>query len=182
MHLEKTNIQKISKGDEQAFCQFVNVHSRNLFYYAMSLLQKKELAEEVISDVFFEIWRTRTTLEKIENIKAYLLTLTHNKAISYLRKEGFDKICSIEDIQDIHLPTFQSADCSIISQEEMTRINKAIQGLPPKCKQVFILAKIEGLAYKEIAQMLQISVKTINIHIAKALALISSELKNNIKK
>lgn len=176
MYLEKTNIRQIAQGDEQAFCQFVKVHSQNLFYYAVSLLQKKELAEEVVSDVFFEVWKLRTTLEEIKNLKAYLLTLTHNKAVSYLRKENFGRMFSIEDIQDVYLPSFQSADCSIISQEEMSRINQAIQTLPPKCKQVFILAKIEGLAYKEIAQMLNISVKTINIHIAKALALISSEL------
>lgn len=176
MCLEKTNIRQIGQGDEQAFCQFVKVHSQNLFYYAVSLLQKKELAEEVVSDVFFEIWKMRATLEEIKSIKAYLLTLTHNKAISYLRKENTDRMFSIEDVQDVYLPSFQSADCTIISQEEMNRINKAIQTLPPKCKQVFMLAKIEGLPYKEIAQMLDISIKTINIHIAKALALISSEL------
>ncbi len=70
----------------------------------------------------------------------------------------------------------QTPDERLISREEMTRINKAINDLPPRCKQVFVLAKIEKLPYKEIATMLDISVKTINIHVAKALEHIATAL------
>lgn len=70
----------------------------------------------------------------------------------------------------------------MISREEMKRINNIINNLPPRCKQVFVLAKIEKLLYKDIADILGISVKTINVHVSKALELISEALKNNSEK
>lgn len=74
----------------------------------------------------------------------------------------------------------QTPDSQLISREEMNRINAAINNLPPRCRQVFILAKIEKLLYKDIASILDISVKTINVHIAKALEQISEALEKKV--
>ena len=119
------------------------------------------------------------TEEEIKNIKAWLLTLTHNKAISYLRKaENSNEISSWEEIDDFQITgNLQTPDEQIISREEIAQINHLIQTLPPKCKMVFVLAKMERLPYKEITKILNISVKTINIHIAKALEIISEGLR-----
>lgn len=96
-----------------------------------------------------------------------------------LRKKGNDfSSVSWEEIGDYGTPVdLQTPDARLISQEEMNRINRVIAQLPPRCRQVFVLAKIERLPYKEIADFLGISVKTINIHVAKALEAISSALK-----
>ena len=109
-------------------------------------------------------------------MKSWLLILARNKAISYLRKET-PEVVSFDEIDDFYVPLVQSLDHNLISKEEIDEINRTIASLPPKCKEVFTLAKIEGLPYKEIAEMLDISVKTINIHIAKALNIIAGILR-----
>ena len=172
-------ISKIKKGEETSFRHFVNSYSKDLFYYAQCFVRSKETAEEVVSDVFLDVWRHREEIDEIKNIKAWLLTLTHNKAISYLRKaENSSEIASWEEIDDFQIiGNLQTPDEEMISKEEIAQINSLIQTLPPKCKVVFALAKIERLPYKEIADMLNISVKTINVHVAKALEIISNGLK-----
>ena len=172
-------ISKIKKGEEASFRHFVNSYSKDLFYYAQCFVRTKETAEEVVSDVFLDVWRHLEEIDGIKNIKAWLLTLTHNKAVSYLRKvENSAYISSWEEMDDFQITgNLQTPDEEIISREEIAQINRLIQTLPPKCKMVFILAKIERLPYKEIAKMLNISVKTVNIHIAKALEIISEALK-----
>jgi RNA polymerase sigma-70 factor (ECF subfamily) len=161
------------------FSRFIESYSSDLFYYAYYLVKSKEEAEEIVSDVFLEVWQNRNKIEEIQNLKAWLLTITHNKAISFLRKKkqlnvsvSWDEIALYAIPQDLQTP-----DEQLISQEEISRINKIIKKLPPRCKQVFFLAKIERLPYKDIANILDISVKTINIHVAKALELISQALK-----
>ena len=135
-------ISKIKKGEETSFRHFVNSYSKDLFYYAQCFVRSKETAEEVVSDVFLDVWRHRE---------------------------------EIDDFQIIG--NLQTPDEEMISKEEIAQINSLIQTLPPKCKVVFALAKIERLPYKEIADMLNISVKTINVHVAKALEIISNGLK-----
>lgn len=169
-------VQKIKEGDQMAFCSFVDVYSKDLYHFALGYVNVRELAEEVVSDVFLEVWNNRSRLDEITHIKSWLLVLVRNKAISYLRKEQAEKLVSFEEIGEFHVPLFQSPDHKMISREEITKINQAIATLPPKCKEVFVLAKIEKLPYKKISEMLNISVKTINVHIAKALNIISHVL------
>lgn len=173
-------VDMIKKGDELSFRYFVDIFSKDLFYYAQCIIRSKELAEEIVGDVFFDVWSNRDKLDEIQNIKAWLVTLTHNKSISYLRKEdNMGTLVSWDEIEDFSIVgNLQSPDEQVISKEEMAEINRIIQSLPPKCKIVFVLAKIERLPYKEIAKILNISVKTINVHIAKALSLISEGIKN----
>ena len=115
-------------------------------------------------------------------MNAWIQTITYRKAISYLRKETGKTELSLDGIGDFIFAPIQSPDEEMISKEEMEKINDAIQQLPPKCKHVFFLAKIEGLPYKEIAKLLDISVKTINNHIAFALGEIAGKLRIRSRK
>ncbi|QIU93230.1 RNA polymerase sigma factor [Bacteroides faecium] len=176
MKLESNDIDRIMNGDEAAFCRFMECHSSRLYHYVYALIGQKEPAEEVVSDVFYEVWKNRSGLAEIENMNAWIQTITYRKAISYLRKETGKAEVLLDDIGDFIFAPIQSPDEEMISKEEMEKINDAIQKLPPKCKHVFFLAKIEGLPYKEIANLLDISVKTINNHIAFALEKIAENL------
>lgn len=170
------HVDKIVKGDELAFRFFVDTYSKDLYYFVLGYVHTREVAEEVVSDVFLEVWNNRACLGEIRQMKSWLLILARNKAISYLRKET-PEVVSFDEIDDFYVPLVQSPDHNLISKEEIDEINRTIASLPPKCKEVFTLAKIEGLPYKEIAEMLDISVKTINIHIAKALNIIAGILR-----
>ena len=169
----------ITDMDERSFRRFVESYSNDLLYYAQYLVRSKEEAEEIVGDVFFEVWQNRDKLPEIKREKVWLLTITHNKAISYLRKkEQSASSVTWDEVGEYTIPTdLQTPDERLISREEMDRINNIINNLPPRCKQVFVLAKVEKLLYKDIAEILDISVKTINVHVAKALELISEALK-----
>jgi len=174
--LENNEICRIVDGDEIAFNRFMEHYSSRLYHYTFALLGQKESAEEIVSDVFFEVWKNRKSLAEIGNMNAWIQTITYRKAISFLRKETGKYELSFDDIEDFIFEPVQSPAEEMISKEEMAKINDAIQQLPPKCKHVFFLAKIDGLPYKDIADMLNISVKTINNHIAFALDEIAKRL------
>lgn len=179
MSILKDDINRIANGDEGSFCRFMEFHSERLYYFTRGLVRQREAAEEIVSDVFFEVWKARKDLGKIENINSWLYTITYRKSISFLRKKKGNMTVSLDEIQDFVFEPLQSPDEKLISKEEITHINNAIQQLPPKCKQVFFLTKIEGMPYLEISKILGISVKTINNHVAKAILIISSYLKKN---
>ncbi|MDR0543936.1 MAG: RNA polymerase sigma-70 factor [Odoribacteraceae bacterium] len=165
--------------DQHAFEHFVRLHSDDLLYYVRGFFLSREEAEEIVSDVFFEVWQNREKIDEIVHPKAWLVTIAHNKTISHLRKKKHERnTVSWEEVGDhVVSGNLQTPDEQIISQENMDRINSAISTLPSRCHQVFVLAKIERVPYKEIASMLGISVKTINIHVSNSLRLISEALK-----
>ena len=175
--MKSEDISKIADGDEMVFTRFMEHYSTRLYYYAYGLLGQKEMAEEVVSDVFFEVWNNRKGLVQIEYMNAWLQTITYRKSISYLRKETGKNELSFDEISDFSFEPVQSPDEEIISKEEVAEINNAIEKLPPKCKHVFFLAKIEGLPYIKIAEMLEVSVQTVNYHIAYAIEALSKSLK-----
>ncbi|MDD2436379.1 MAG: RNA polymerase sigma-70 factor [Massilibacteroides sp.] len=177
--LERELLKKIKEGNSTIFHYFMDLYSKDLYLFALGYVRTREIAEEVVSDVFLSVWQNRQKLDQIRSIRTWLFVMTKNRSISYLRKENPDTILSIDDVGEVDnyfISNIQAPDSQIISDEEMARINGAINALPPKCKEVFMLAKIEKIPYKEISRILNISVKTINVHIAKAVGLISKIL------
>lgn len=150
--------------------------SDELFMFAMSFLRKREVAEEIVSDVFVKTWENRTELEKIKNLKAYLFVSVKNACLSQLRKDKKDKIVSINGMEDFWFIPVESTENEYISKESIEHINKAIDKLPPKCKLAFTLAKINGMKYREIAEIMNVSEKTVNNHLVYAIKKISEIL------
>jgi len=177
MEDQERELLLISKGDELAFNSFMNRHSKSLYYYAFGILSNNEMSEEVVSDVFLEAWKSRKNLIEIVNITGWLNTVVYRKSISYLRKEmKHNKDMSFEDLENFSFPVMGSPMDDLISSEEIEELNTAIESLPPKCKHVFFLAKIEKIPYAEIANMLQISLATVNYHISFAMNVLKKKL------
>lgn len=169
----KIDINKIIAGDELVFDQFMRFNYNHLFYYAFALTHNREVAEEIVSDAYFKMWKNRRELAKISNINSWLTTIIYRDSISWLRKEQSNKSVSLNDIDDFKIAPFLSPDNQMISKEEIGNINKAIASLSSKNRHIFILAKIEGLPYEDIAIMLNISLKTIYNNVSIALDAIS---------
>ncbi len=175
---ESRELILISKGNELAFDGFMDRYSQNMYNHAFGILGDKGLAEEVVSDVFLEVWKMRKKLLGIENINSWLCTVVYRKAVSQLRKEARRRKCvSIDDISNFVFPQMESPVDSMISAEEMRGLNEAIEQLPAKCKHVFYLAKIERMPYADICDMLKISLPTVNYHVGYALAALRKRLK-----
>jgi len=158
----------------------IKLYSADILLYVQSFSLSREEAKEIVSDVFLELWQNRDKTGEILRLKAWLMKVAHNKTISCLRKrENQIRTIPWDEAEDFVMSVdLQTPDEHIISREELDRINRIIKSLPPRCQQVFVLAKIEKLPYREIADVLGISVKTINVHIAKALEVISVNLCN----
>lgn len=179
--INETHIQKLLdrisiKGDEKAFQQLFELYVDGLSRFSISILKNKELAEEAVSDVFFNVWVHRSKLSQIENFKAYLFTSVRNTALNYLDKEKRSKVIQLEDLSVSILIDDICPESELICKELKEAIGQAIGHLPERCKLIFILAKIEQLKYKEIAQILDISVKTIDNQLTIAIKKIGDEI------
>ena len=175
----------IAHGDQRKFSQLMELTSEELLWFAIGFLKNKEIAEEIVSDVFVNIWNNRADLEKIINLKSYLFICVRNGCLSHLRKVKNEKIISIESVNEYSFLPVEDPEDSLIEKEIIEQIYAAIETLPCKCKLAFTLAKINGLKYREIAEVLEISEKTVNNHLVLAVKKITELLnvskKNNVK-
>lgn len=177
--MEANIIYRIAKGDEQALDAFMDHYSDFLYRTAYGVTGDKETAEEVVSDVFLEVWKKRKTLLEIDSMSSYLRTLAYRMAISvnrYNTTRNFSEL-ETEEIEMFQAHTLEAPDDEFISREEVEQINRAIEELPPKCRHVFTLAKLEDVSYNEISNLLNISVSTINYHVKFAMEALKMRLR-----
>jgi len=150
--------------------------------FSFSILKSKEIAEETVSDVFVEIWAKRKQLLEIEDLKIYLYVCVRNASLRRLQQMQKTNVLSLDDLSVEFASTDPNAETFLITSELAKRIDHAIESLPQQCKIIFKLAKEDRLKYKAIAQILNISVKTIDNQLATALKKIASVLNTSVEK
>ena len=126
-------------------------------------------AEEIVSDTFLALWNNRKTLLSVNNPDAYIFTVTRNKTISYLRSQQYNQIRLDEFPVDFFACTETTPEDALISKEEINQLNDAINTLPHRSKMVFKLIREDKMKYKDVATILDISVKTVETHIGIAI-------------
>lgn len=178
----RSSWEKILKGDETAFRIFFETYSQRLFHLAYYYLNSRELAEEVVLDVFTVLWQKRETLSHVKNPEYYLYVSIKNQALHYIRR-GYVQEKDSYSLYEIELiPDSNSPERSLLDEEYRELVQQAIDSLPPKCKEVFRLVLSDKLKNNEIANMLGISEKTVNIHIAKAYQRIAQYVNKQYRK
>ncbi len=136
---------------------------------AHRLLQDESMAKDIVQDVFFKFWTNRDQLNIQSSLKGYLKRSCVNAALDYLRKKkNFRKVES-DDILVQSPSSMRNAAQNLETEELQAKVNRAIDSLHPKCRTVFILSRKEELTYREIAERLDISVKTVESHMGTAL-------------
>jgi RNA polymerase sigma-70 factor (family 1) len=163
--------------DESAFNDLYKQQYVNLYRYAFSFLGDKEPAEEVVQDVFLKIWIGRHKLPVIKNGQVYLYVAVKNACLNNIRDQN-SKQLNKEYVNDAYY--FQLiADPSqlLISKQLHNNILRAVDGLPTKCKMIFKMVKEDGLSCNEVAQILELSPKTVFAQLAIALKKLESTLK-----
>lgn len=166
----------IAQGNQKKFRQLMEYTADELLIFAMGFLRNKEVAEEIVSDVYVKIWNNRKDIVSIRNLKPYLLISVKNACLSHLRKTKNEKIVFLDEYKDFHFIAVEGPHDDHIDKELLKQIHKAIDNLPPKCKLAFTLAKINGLKHQEIAEVMDVSKKTVNNHLVSAIKKISEAL------
>lgn len=167
-------------NSENALKHIYLAYSSYIARYISLYVKSKHTIEELLSDVFYTIWENRQALPDVENFNAYIYKIAKFKALNHLRE---NKISTI-DIDEIPIDLFNytttTAEDEYISKEIVAAINAAIENLPPKCKLAFKLVREDKMKYKDAAEHLDISVKTLEIHLASAMKKIRDKLSDLI--
>ena len=161
--------ERVALGDHSAFEQLFKRNYRALCSYSNRLVMHHQLAEEIVDDVFSNLWKNRNRIRITTSFQAYLVTCVRNRSLDCLRQLKQEKRRSLLE-HDESLPCRQSIACETMMLEELRhRIHAAVRILPEQCRIIFQMSREEDLRYQDIARKLNISVKTVDTQIGRAL-------------
>ena len=171
--------------DDSNFEEIYLNYFPRLLRFALEYVSNKEDAENIIQDVFAILWERRDVLKVHVSLASYLFILIKNRCIDYLRMKKHAEI-GLEQMQahftyeqQMKLYSLEALDHLLVSNSDLEHlITCAIDSLPPKCREIFILNKIDGKKYKEIAEYLDISVNTVENQMSIALKKLRGQLKD----
>lgn len=157
-------------------------YNQRLRNYARHILTNDDEAADVVEDVFFELWQNRARIDFSGNIPGYLYQATSTRSLNALRNKGtspvrIDLLESIDAVRIEYLTTTDSNSQPIEQSELRRQIDAAIAELPEKCREVFKLSYIHGLRNRDIADAMNISVRTVDAHMYKALHFLREKLR-----
>lgn len=170
-------------GDEETYIFLFREYYVSLCAYSRRYVGRKDIAEEIVSDTFLKIWESRKRLEINTSIKAYLFHAVCNNSLNYLRKlkteknlEEYFRETSSENL-GFEVPLEEIEEQSLIMENMSQKIEEAVNLLPEQQQRAFRLKRLEGKKTKEVAEIMGLSVKTIEMHLSKA----TLHLRQNLK-
>lgn len=173
---EKEVLETIQSGNESAFEMIFKAYYQPLCRYAHSFLEDKEEAEEVVQSAFITVWEKRKTIDIQTSLKSYLYRMVRNACLNVIKHEKVKKQHVSHELAFTEA-SYDSVSQKVYATELETKITESIKALPEQCRLVFQLSRFEELKYQEIADQLQISVKTVENHMGKALKIMREQLK-----
>lgn len=175
---ERELLAKIAFGDHRAFRVVYDSYARKVYTQAVQLLHSDVEAEEMTQEIFLKLWLLGERVYEINNLEAYLRTLTRNRALNVLRKmvlEGrIEKALGVDWKEESN-----EAEEEILIKDVRNMLNKAVEMLPQQQKQVYQLCHQEGLRYEEAAERLNLSPLTVQVHMKRALKSVRAYVKAN---
>ena len=170
--------EKLKSGDEKAYDYLMEHYYTKLCSYAQSLIKDSARAEDIVQNVMVSIWTSRKKINYNTSIRSYLYKSVYNEFISQFRKDA--KVVYLEKkyIEAIDI-VIENDNLDIDKLVQM--VQKEVNNLPSKCKEVFLLNKKEGLTHEEISEYLNISVKTIEGHMTRAFKVLNKKLGDKTK-
>src|SRR5688572_32952778 len=169
-------VRRIRAGDERALEAVFKAHYAGMASFVQRFVRSPDLAEELVQDVFLKLWSKREQLAEIETFRTYLFRAARNTALNYLRRAKLERRWREEQGTDDDPPTSFAADEETVEQELAVAVQEAINRLPPRCREIFLLSRDGGLTYAEIARSLEISVKTVETQMGRALKSLRASL------
>jgi len=168
--------------DEQSYKRLFLYFHPILYRFSFNILQDRSVSEEIVSDMMLKIWEMGNKLSQIQHLKLFLITSVKNACFTYLSsKKHKQSLNEAIDNEDISIFNEDSPEQLYIYSEVTQRVNKVITSLPIKCQLGFRLIMEEGLSYKEVSKVLEISQNTIETHMRIALRKIRMDLQQFLK-
>jgi RNA polymerase sigma-70 factor (ECF subfamily) len=162
--------------DESAFNELYRQLFGRLFQFAYSFLGDKEPAEEIVNDIFVNVWLSRKDVDKVLNIQVYLYVTVKNACLNYLRGTSSKQLKEVNIAEAYYFHLSVDPAQLLISKELQAVLLTAVDSLPPRCKLIFKMVKQDGLSCKEVAAILGLSDKTVFAQLAIALKKLESIL------
>jgi RNA polymerase sigma-70 factor (ECF subfamily) len=166
LETEQSLVCDIRNGKAKAFELLFKKYCQSLIYFSRRYVFDKQIAENIVQDVFAGIWQKRQHLDPSQSIKAYLFAAVKNESFKHLRHldveaKSYDRVVKLVNIE-------RTPEEILDEKELKNRLNSAINELPEKCREIFFMSRFDGLKYTEIAEALGISVKTVETQMGRA--------------
>lgn len=171
---EREQLLLLKKGNYAAFDALYTEYSPRILGRLIRLLGQEDTAEELLQDLFFRVWDKRTQIDADQSFRGYLFKIAQNLVYDYFRKQSLDERYREEFLRN-YSELYGHIEEDMIFKQTEERLMHSIDNLPPQCRQVYILFKLEGKSYAEISDLLGISKSTINNHLTKANAILKKE-------
>jgi RNA polymerase sigma-70 factor (ECF subfamily) len=171
-------IEAIKKGEESAYVYALETYNKPLYAYAITLTKDEPMAQDILQNVFLKTWEKRTRLNITKSLQNYLFKAVYNEFINQYRKNKSNLL--LEQKYFDSLDKVVQEDENSFTEKAIKYIISEIQNLPPKCKEVFLLSRKEGLTNMEIASYLDISIKSVEAHIQKGFHILREKIGNKI--
>lgn len=176
-HSEKNNCNNVRINSIESFEHIYRANWDMLFNVAFKRLKSREKTEEIIQELFVQLWEKRGAIEIHESIEAYLVTALKSRVLNHLRNDMIHAR-HLNKIELYTSPLTPSPEKELEYQELKESLEREIFNLPKKCREVFLLSRMQHLSIREISQKLNISVSTVEKHIVKALKILRLNLKD----
>jgi len=161
--------QRIAAGDQRAFEDLYRFFFTRLFNFCMLYVHKKEVAEEIVNDIMMKVWNKREELNSIVNFETYLFVAVRNHSLNYLEQYSPYHVTIEPDTLQGELINLHDPGKELEWKEIHFRLNQAIEELPDQCRTVFKLIRGEGFRYKQVAEIMNISPRTVETQLFRAI-------------
>ncbi len=174
MNVNSTGVDYTAVDREIAFERAFKEHFKALHAYAFTIIRDEENAEEIVQNVFFKLWEKKEQMEGITSLKAYLYKATYNDSLNFLKHNKVR--AAYETYAKATNSDRNDAVDTLSTKELQAKIDKALNELPEQCRTIFQMSRFEELKYREIADQLGLSVKTVENQMGKALKVLREKL------
>ncbi|MDP6908292.1 MAG: RNA polymerase sigma-70 factor [Flavobacteriales bacterium] len=174
---EQLLVHQMKEGNKEAFEKLFHEHYSMLCRFGFTWVQDADEVEEIVQDIFVSLWEKRATVSISTSIRSYLFSAVRNACLNHVkhlkvRAQHRQHVLVTAD------SSMETADQQLQTFELQSTIRKAVENLPERCREVFLLSRVEGLKYAQIAEELSISVKTVENQMGKALKTLRLHLKD----
>jgi RNA polymerase sigma-70 factor (ECF subfamily) len=173
--------ERIAGGDQRAFRRLFDIFAPRLIEFTYAMLKTKDAAVEVADHVFISVWQNRREITHIQNLKVYLYTATKNAALNYISRKAREQVIEPFDFINVQLRDEINPEQQMITTEIFKKITMAVNELPPRCKMIFKLVREDGLKYREVAEILNVSINTVDAQMVIAVKRISERIKTDFE-